>query len=96
MMNSLLQGSFIYSTSRNLDPDGNEFITEIRFRKIMKSKTDVSDNDVDEMLEEYRVMADDAQSEESEPVIFYKGIFSINYIILRFILQILLPCFKYR
>ena len=93
-MNSLLQGSFIYSTSRNLDPDGNEFITEIRFRKIMKSKTDVSDNDVDEMLEEYRVMADDAQSEETEPVIFYKGIFIS--IIFRFILQILLPCFKYR
>ena len=89
-----MQGSFIYSTSRNLDPDGNEFITEIRFRKIMKSKTDVSDNDVDEMLEEYRVMADDAQSEESEPVIFYKGIFIS--IIFRFILQILLPCFKYR
>ena len=60
----------------------------------MKSKTDVSDNDVDEMLEEYRVMADDAQSEESEPVIFYKGIFIS--IIFRFILQILLPCFKYR
>ena len=96
MINSLLQGSLIHSTSRNLDPDGNEFITEIRFRKIMKSKTDVSDNDVDEMLEEYRVIADDTQSEAAEPVIFYKGIFLIISIIFRFILQILLPCFKYR
>jgi len=61
---------------KNLDPDGNEFITEIRFRKMMQNKTDISDNDVDEMIEEYRLLAVNIQAEGAEPVIFYKGFFS--------------------
>merc|ERR1712037_924967 len=31
----------------NLDPEGNDFITEIEFRKIMASKTDVNEEDVE-------------------------------------------------
>ena len=45
----------------------------------MRSKTDISDSDVDEMIEEYKtVVADVAhiQSDETGPVIFYKGLFT--------------------
>ena len=39
---------------RNLDPEGNEYITEVEFRKMMRGKNDVPEEDVEEMIEEYK------------------------------------------
>ena len=35
---------------RSLDPENTGFVEEIIFRKMMKSKEGISDNDVNEML----------------------------------------------
>ena len=61
---------------RNLDPEGNEYITEVEFRKIMRCKNDVPEEDVEEMIEEYKSV--NTQSEDTGSVIFYKGLATIN------------------
>ena len=53
---------------RNLDPEGNDYITEIEFRKIKRSKNDVPEEDVEEMIEEYK--AQKQQLDEIRPIIF--------------------------
>ena len=56
----------------NLDPEGNEYITEMEFRKIMRGKNGVPEEDVQEMIEEYKSL--NTQSEDTGSVIFYKGL----------------------
>merc|ERR1711915_53055 len=57
-----------------LDPDGKEFITEAVFRKIMRAKDDVTDEDVEEMIKEYKSLTTQLEEVEAESVIFYKGL----------------------
>ena len=63
---------------RNLDPEGNEYITEVEFRKIMRCKNDVPEEDVEEMIEEYNT-----QHEDTGSVIFYKCLptFHLNFVL---------------
>ena len=66
---------------RNLDPEGNEYITEVEFRKIMRCKNDVPEEDVEEMIEEYKSV--NTESEDTGSVIFYKGLatFHLNLVL---------------
>ena len=57
-----------------LDPDGKEFITEAVFRKIMRAKDDITDEDVEEMIKEYKSLTTQLEEVEAESVIFYKGL----------------------
>ena len=57
---------------RNLDPEGNEYITVVEFRKIMRCKNDVPEEDVEEMIEEYKSV--NTQYADTGSVIFYKGL----------------------
>jgi Ca2+-binding EF-hand superfamily protein len=61
---------------RNLDPEGNEYITVVEFRKIMRCKNDVPEEDVEEMIEEYKSL--NTQSEDTGSVIFYKGLATLH------------------
>ena len=63
---------------RNLDPEGNEYITVVEFRKIMRCKNDFPEEDVEEMIEKYKSV--NTQCEDTKSVIFYKGLptFQLN------------------
>ena len=66
---------------RNLDPEGNDYITEVEFRKIKRGKNAVPGEDVEEMIEAYKSV--NTQSEDTGSVIFYKGLatFHLNFVL---------------